>query len=107
MDVKVSCPTCVKIAPSNPAMPPQPPTSPQYPFQSIVCDFFAVAGHNYAALADRYSNWLSIMKLNRDTSADLILALRVYFATFGVPEVFSLDGASIFTSFAFKDFCSR
>ena len=45
--------------------------------------------------------------LNRDTSADLIVALRGYFATFGVPEVFSSDGASIFTSFAFKDFCSR
>ena len=104
---KLSCPTCVKIAPSNPAMPPRPPAAPEYPFQSVVCDFFVVAGHSYAALADRYSNWLSVLKLNKDTSADLIMALRGYFATFGVPEIFSSDGASIFTSSTFKDFCSR
>ena len=58
---KLSCPTCVRIAPSNPAMPPRPPVSPQFPFQSVVCDFFTVGGQNYAALADRYSNWLSVL----------------------------------------------
>ena len=107
MRAKLSCPTCVKIAPSNPSLPPRPPVSPQYPFQSVVCDFFVVAGNNYAALADRYSNWLSVLKLNKETSAELIVALRGYFSTFGVPEIFSSDGASIFTSFAFKDFCQR
>ena len=30
-----------------------------------------------------------------------------YFATFGIAETFSSDGASIFTFAAFKDFCSR
>ena len=39
MKAKLSCPTCLKIAPSNPAMPPRPPATPQYPFQSVVCDF--------------------------------------------------------------------
>ena len=81
--------------------------TPQYPFQSIVCDFFTVAGQNYAALADRYSNWLSVLKLKRDTSEELIAVLRNYFATFGVPELFSTDGASIFTSNTFRDFCAR
>ena len=38
---KLNCPTCIKIAPSNPAMPPRPPVAPVYPFQSIVCDFFS------------------------------------------------------------------
>ena len=79
-------------------MPPRLPVAPQYPFQSIVCDFFTVAGQNYAALADRYSNWLSVIKLKQDTSIELIKALRGYFSTFGVPEKFSSDGASIFTS---------
>ena len=107
MKAKLSCPTCLKIAPSNPAMPPRPPATPQYPFQSVVCDFFTVAGQNYVALADRYSNWLSVLKLKRDTSEELIAALRNYFATFGVPELFSTDGASIFTSHTFRDFCAR
>ena len=45
--------------------------------------------------------------MKRDTSADLIDALRSYFATFGVPELLSTDGATIFTSHTFKDFCKR
>ena len=45
--------------------------------------------------------------MKRDTSADLIDALRNYFATFGVPELLSTDGASIFTSHTFRDFCER
>ena len=88
-------------------MPPHPPVSPDYPFQSIVRDFFTVAGHTYAAMADRYSNWLSVLFLKQDTSAELIGELRDYFATFGVAETFSSDGASIFTSHMFTDFCKR
>ena len=104
---KISCGTCRQIAPSNPAMPPRPPVAPQYPFQSVVCDFFVVAGQSYAALADRYSNWLSVLKLKQDTSAELVTTLRGYFSTFGIPEVFSSDGATIFTSSLFSDFCNR
>ena len=59
------------------------------------------------ALTDRYSNWLSILKLDKDTSNALIDALRNYFVTFGVPELLSTDGASIFTSYTFRDFCIR
>ena len=106
-NAKLSCTTCMTIAPSNPAMPPQPPVAPEYPFQSIVCDFFTLSGHTYAALADRYSNWLSILSLRRDTSEELISALRDYFSTFGIAEIFTSDGASIFTSSLFSDFCTR
>ena len=106
-NAKLSCTTCMTIAPSNPAMPPQPPVAPEYPFQSIVCDFFTLSGHTYAALADRYSNWLSILSLKRDTSEELINALRNYFSTFGIAEIFTSDGASIFTSSLFSDFCTR
>ena len=98
---KLCCATCTRIAPSNPSMPPRPPVAPQYPFQSVVCDFFTIAGQTYAAIADRYSNWLSVLKLKRDTSSELINTLRDYFATYGVPQFLSSDGASIFTSTMF------
>ena len=73
----------------------------------MVCDFFTLSGHTYAALADRYSGWLSILDLKRDTSAELINVLRGYFATFGIANTFSSDGASIFTYATFRDFCTR
>ena len=104
---KLSCTTCRASAPSNPAMPPNLPVAPQYPFQSIVCDFFTVSGQTYAAMADRYSNWLSILQLKRDTSQELVTALRNYFSVFGIAELLSSDGASIFTSSTFTEFCRR
>ena len=104
---KLSCPTCRVTAPSNPALPPSTPVAPRYPFQSIVCDFFTLSGKTYAAIADRYSNWLSVLHLKRDSSPELITSLRSYFSTFGIPELFSTDGASIFTSAEFTEFCAR
>ena len=104
---KLSCSTCRSTAPSNPALPPSPPSAPKYPFQSIVCDFFTLSGKTYAAVADRYSNWLSILQLKRDTSQELIDNMRNYFATFGIAELLSSDGASIFISKLFTEFCTR
>ena len=88
-------------------MPPHAPSAPTYPFQSIVCDFFSMAGRTYAAIADRYSNWLSIVELQKDTSQELINVLREYFSIYGIAELFSSDSASIFTSQLFRDFCTR
>ena len=88
-------------------MPPSLPVAPDYPFQSVVCDFFTLSRHTYAALADRYSGWLSGLDLKCDTSAELISVLRGYFATFVIAETFSSDGASILTCATFRDFCNR
>ena len=77
---KLSCLTCRTIAPSNPAMPPHATSAPTYPFQSIVCNFFSMAGKTFAAIADRYSNWLSILQLPKDNSQELINTMRSYFS---------------------------
>ena len=88
----------------------QPPTEPEYPtypFQSICIDFFHMSPHNYVALVDRYSNWLSIFQLAKDDSAELIKVLRGYLSIFGVPVTITTDGASVFTSKLMEDFCNR
>ena len=105
---QTTCKTCRKIAPSNPTQPStQKPDIPSYPFESIVADFFSLEGRNYLAVADRYSNWLSVLKLVKDDSQHLIQALREYIPYFGIPRLFSSDGASIFTSEEMEDFCKR
>ena len=104
---KLSCLTCRTIAPSNSAMPPHAPSALTYPFQSIVCDFFSMAGKTFAVVADRYSNWLSIIQLPKDNSQELIATMKLYLTTFGICETLSSDGASIFTSQMFRNSCSR
>ena len=103
---RASCKACTLRSPSNPAPPPTEPIQPDFPFSHIVGDFFTIDG-NYLALADRYSNWLSIFKLDKDDSVHIMKALRQYFSWWGVPKNFTSDGASVFTSGAMKDFFDK
>ena len=102
-----ACTVCSKYQPSNPAMPPVTPDEPSYPFQSICVDFFTVSPHTYLAVVDRYSNWLSVYKLDRDTSEQVINVLRAYVSFVGIPVVLTSDGAKVFTSREMEDFCKK
>ena len=64
--LRSSCQDCTFMAPSNPAPPPEEPVQPDFPFSHILMDFFQV-DPTYLAMADRYSNWLSVFRLAKDT----------------------------------------
>ena len=102
------CVSCNLNAPSNPRMlPSQDIKIPDYPFQVICMDFFTVQNKNFLVIVDKYSGWLSLFQLQKDTSANVIKALREYFATFGVCETACSDGARVFTSEDIKAFCKN
>ena len=94
------------MAPSNPAPPPEKPVEPDYPFSHICMDFFQV-DHSYHAMADRYSNWLSIFHFAKDDSTHVMNVLRKYFARWGVAKEITSDGAPVFTSSTMVDFLDR
>ena len=107
INLRAMCSSCTKYAPSNPRMPPVEPEQPTYPFQSICADFFHMAPYNYLAIVDRYSNWLSVFKLPRDDSTEVVTILRDYIGVFGIPCTLTTDGAKVFTSKLVEDFCTR
>ena len=94
------------MAPSNPAPPPEQPVQPDFPFSHICMDFFQV-GHTYLAMADRYSNWLSVFRLKKDDTANVISVLRQYFSRWGVAKEITSDGAPVFTSTEMAAFLDR
>ena len=104
INYKAACALCSRYQPSNPSMPPVTPETPLYPFQSICADFFALNSRSFLAIVDRFSNWLSIFQLERDTSEELIRILRDYFSIFGIPITFTSDGAKVFTSKSVEEF---
>ena len=106
MATRAACRPCTIQAPSNPPPPPSSPVQPDFPFSHICMDFFSVDA-SYLAVADRYSNWLSLFKLPRDDSDHVIAVLRTYFSRWGVAKQITSDGASIFCSQKMKDFMSR
>ena len=71
-----------------------------YHFQSIVCDFSQWLDA-YAATAERYSNWLSIIRLLKE----LINTMWFFFENFGICEILLSDEAIIFTDVNFG--CSK
>ena len=107
INFRAACSTCTRYAPSNPALPPTEPEYPTYPFQSVCMDFFHIAPHNYLAVVDRYSNWLSVFKLSKDTSEEVQRVLRDYFSTFSIPVTITSDGATVFTSKSMEEFFDR
>ena len=104
--LRSNCQDCIFMAPSNPAPPPEQPVQPDFPFSHICMDFFQ-ADHSYLAMVDRYSNWLSVFRLAKDDSANIIHVLRQYFARWGVAKEITSDGAPVFTSSAMGDFLNR
>ena len=107
INFRAACRQCSRFAPSNPAMPPIIPEDPTYPFQSLCADFFTLDSRNYFVVVDRYSNWLTVFKLAADKTEEVIRVMRQYISTFGIPATFTSDGARVFTSKLFEDFCSK
>ena len=70
-------------------------------------DFFSWKGKSYLIFVDKYSNWLSVLKLPKDDTKHVILALRQYFTVFGVAEELCTDGASVYTSQEMQQFCEQ
>ena len=102
---RATCTSCAVNAPSNPAQVPMDlPDLPQYPFQVICTDFMDWNGHSYMVIVDKYSNWLSIFKLGKDNSKNVIQVLRQYFSVFGVAECVCSDGAAVYCSQEMKQF---
>ena len=88
-------------------MPPIIPEDPSYPFQSLCADFFTLDSNIYLVVVDRYSNWLTVFKLAADKTENVLRVMREFISTFGIPATFTSDGAKVFTSKLFEDFCTQ
>ena len=102
-NLRMSCQSCNRMAPSQPSCPPYLPTLPDYPFQRICADYFHFKCNQYLVIVDRYSNWITIEKSDNG-SHGLIKTLRHIFATYGIPDELSSDGGPEFTSSDTQEF---
>jgi len=105
------CRPCTKNAPSQSCLEPVPPIIPTTPFEAIVSDYFKNRGMNYLVVADRLSGWTECYRTEAGSkesgSSGLILLLKKFFGTFGVPRELSSDGGPEFVAKATEDFLTR
>ena len=102
------CRTCNRNAPSQPHLEPVPAIFPTTPFEVVVADYFEFQGMNYLVTADRLSAWTECYRAKAGTdesgSRGLILLLKRFFGTFGVPRELSSDGGKEFIADATQEF---
>ena len=108
---RATCDDCNRNAPSQPSVPSEPAIPPSVPFQQIVADFFDFGGHHYLVAADRLSAFSEVFYTPTGTSRagarGLIICLRKWFQTFGVPEQLSSDGGPEFTADTTQEFLRK
>lgn len=106
-----ACHDCNRNAPSLAHLPPIVSRPPSTPFESIFADYFDLAGTKYLVVGDRLSGWTEVFGGPSGSSpcgaVGLVRCLRLFFATFGVPEQISSDGGPEFTATITKTFLTR
>ena len=100
---RAQCHHCNEMAPSNHREPLHQSPDPEYPWQMAVADYFSMAGTNYLAVADRFTGWIELFKMD-GKAMTLIKTLRNLFAQMGVPEEMASDSGPSFTCYETKQF---
>ena len=72
----------------------------------MVADYFSLKSHKYLLYADRYSGWLTIVKVKFDQGDSKFLKKHLInlFSVYGTPNEISCDGGPPFNSHDFTDF---
>ena len=81
-------------------------TPTQVHYAQIEKELLAIvfACHKYVLCIDYYSKWVDIMKLDNETSKDVITHLKSMFARYGVPDLVISDNGPQYANAEFAAF---
>ena len=102
-----NCPTCIQFSNRQPKEPLHPHNVPSFPWQTLGTDLFDYQGAQYLLVADYYSKYPIVRKLNSTKSAEVINRLKSVFAEQGIPERVVSDNGSQCNSQEFAAFCNQ
>ena len=106
-----NCSECNRNAPSQAHLPSSRTIPPKTPFEKVYADFFQFGGKHYLIVGDRLSGWTDVYAVPTGTPVSgargLVRCLRVFFATYGVPEEISTDGGPEFMANTCKLFLRK
>ena len=90
-EMSSSCATCMKYAKQQQKQLLEQHSLPSYPWQKLVSDLFDYKASQYLLVADYYSEFPIVRKLNSTTLAVVINHLKSIFAEYGIPEMIITD----------------
>ena len=106
-DHMLCCGPCQIHSRSQQKEPAIPLEIPSRPWQNLRFNIFFHGSHWYVIIADYYSKYPWIKKLEAISSKDIISALKFCFAEFGIPEEAISDNGKQFTGRGYQDLTAR
>ena len=106
-EMTANCATCIQFSKQQPKEAIQPHGVPSFPWQKLGCDLLDYQGAQYLLVADYYSKYPILRKLNLTTSAAIINHLKSIFAEHGIPESLVTDNGPQYSSREFAVFCNQ
>ncbi|CAB4017439.1 transposon Tf2-1 poly [Paramuricea clavata] len=102
-----SCCACKKFQNSQQKEPMIPSEVPPRPWHTVSADLFKVNNFWYIVIADYYSKFPFVKKLNNLTATTVVNVVRSIFSEQGIPEILICDNGTQFTSAQFQDLAKR
>ena len=106
-DNELCCVPCQTHSRSQQKEPAIPIEVPSRPWQKLGMDIFFQGSHWYVTIADYYSKYPWIKKLEAMSSKEVISALEFVFPEFGIPEEIICDNGKKFTGREYQDFAAK
>ena len=100
----VPCQTHSRTQHEEPAIPVEVPSGP---CQRLGMDLFFHGSHWYVIIADYYSNYQWIKKLEATLSTEVMSALKFCFSEFGIPEEVISNNSKQFTGREYQTFAAK
>ena len=102
--VVTSCQSCAAQRSLPPVAPLHTWPWASHPMQCIHIDFASIEQFQVLVIIDSHSKWIEAMPLRSATASTTVDALRIFFASFGLPTEIVSDNGPQFTAQDFKDF---
>ena len=102
-----SCCACKKFQNSQQKEPMIPSEVPPRPWHTVSADLFKVNNFWYIVIADYYSKFSFVKKLNNLIATTVVNVVRSIFSEQGIPETLICDNGTQFTSAQFRDLAKR
>ena len=103
--VVTSCQSCAAQRSLPPVAPLHTWPWASHPMQRIHIDFASIEQFQALVIIDSHSKWIEAIPLRSATASTTVDALRIFFASFGLPTEIVSDNRPQFTAQDFKDFC--
>ncbi|CAB3984231.1 sec1 family domain-containing 2 [Paramuricea clavata] len=92
---------------SNPKEPMVQGTIPSRPWEMVATDLFQWEQNNYLVVADYYSRYIEVVKLENTTSRTVVNHMKSIFARHGIPSVVRSDNGPQYTATEYKQFAQK